>query len=86
MTRFSRQRPTSTTLEANPGSSGYFSTKEIRPIVKNNRWMELCRLASGEQDPQKLLALIKAINDRLDAKEETVPDKAPSRPHRLISD
>jgi hypothetical protein len=86
MTRFSRQRPTSTTLEANPGSSGYFSTKEIRPIVKNNRWMELCSLASGEQDPQKLLALIKAINDRLDAKQETVPDQAPSRPNRLISD
>ena len=36
---------------------------------KTERWFELCQLASTEQDPQKLLALITEINNLLQAKE-----------------
>jgi hypothetical protein len=36
---------------------------------KTERWFELCQQAAVEQDPQKLLALIKEINDLLEAKE-----------------
>jgi hypothetical protein len=36
---------------------------------KTERWMELCKLAAVEQDPKKLLALIKEINDLLIEKE-----------------
>jgi hypothetical protein len=36
---------------------------------KTERWMELCRQAAIEQDPDKLLALVKEINDLLEAKE-----------------
>ncbi len=34
------------------------------------RWQQLCALATGEQDPEKLLLLIREINDILEAKEE----------------
>jgi hypothetical protein len=33
------------------------------------RWLELAELASKEQDPAKFTALIKEINDILEAKE-----------------
>jgi hypothetical protein len=36
---------------------------------KKERWLELCALAAVEQDPQKLTALVKEINDLLEAKE-----------------
>jgi len=36
---------------------------------KTERWMELCKQAATEQDPQKLMALVKEINDLLEAKE-----------------
>ncbi len=36
---------------------------------KTERWMELCKQAAVEQDPQKLMALVKEINDLLEAKE-----------------
>ena len=39
------------------------------PVLdKKERWEELCDLASKEQDPQKLLELIKEINCLLEAK------------------
>lgn len=34
----------------------------------NERWKELCELASKEQDPQKLIDLIREINNLLEAK------------------
>ena len=34
------------------------------------RWQQLCALAAAEQDPEKLLALIREINDILEAKEQ----------------
>ena len=33
------------------------------------RWMQLCEQAAIEQDPEKLLALVREINDILEAKE-----------------
>jgi len=36
---------------------------------KKERWLELCELAALEQDPQKLLMLVKQINDLLVEKE-----------------
>ncbi len=36
---------------------------------KTERWMELCKQAAVEQDPQKLMAFVKEINDLLEAKE-----------------
>jgi hypothetical protein len=39
-------------------------------MQNNPRWMELARLAAEEQDPVKMLALIKEINELLEAKEE----------------
>jgi hypothetical protein len=36
---------------------------------KTERWLELCKQAAIEQDPQKLMALVKEINDLLEAKE-----------------
>jgi hypothetical protein len=32
-------------------------------------WMQLCQQASVEQDPEKLLVLVREINDLLEAKE-----------------
>ena len=32
-------------------------------------WMELCEKAAIEQDPEKLMVLVKQINDLLEAKE-----------------
>ena len=36
---------------------------------KTERWMELCKQAAIEQDPQKLLALVEEINALLEKKE-----------------
>jgi hypothetical protein len=34
----------------------------------NERWMQLCEKASTEQDPDKLIELIREINDLLEQK------------------
>jgi hypothetical protein len=34
------------------------------------RWLELCEKASNEQDPEKLMLLIREINDLLEEKEK----------------
>lgn len=36
---------------------------------KTERWLELCNQVAVEQDPQKLIELVKEINDLLEAKE-----------------
>ena len=33
------------------------------------KWMQLCEQAAAEQDPQRLLFLVRQINDLLEAKE-----------------
>jgi hypothetical protein len=43
------------------------------------RWMELCEQAANEQDPQKLLALVREINDMLEAKERRLRIFPPTR-------
>ena len=45
------------------------------------RWMELCEQAANEQDPAKLMALVKEINDLLETKERRLgilPEKLPN--------
>jgi hypothetical protein len=46
---------------------------------KKERWMELCAQAADEQDPQKLLALVKEINDLLEEKERRLGVLPPKR-------
>jgi hypothetical protein len=50
---------------------GFYSrSRKENPLQeKTERWFELCRQAAVEQDPEKLLALIREINDLLEAKE-----------------
>ena len=50
------------------------------PIVENDEkesWMRLCELAATEQDPEKLLTLVKEVNRMLD--ENKQPNVNPSR-------
>jgi hypothetical protein len=42
------------------------------------KWFELCALAAREDDPEKLIALVREINHLLDEKQRRL-DKA--RPH-----
>jgi hypothetical protein len=37
--------------------------------LKDKNWLELCEAASREQDPEKLLQLITALNEALEQKE-----------------
>jgi hypothetical protein len=39
-------------------------------LENREKWMELCELASTEQDPEKLLALVQEINRLLEGKQE----------------
>jgi hypothetical protein len=39
-------------------------------------WMELCEQAANEQDPDKLVTLVKEINDLLEAKETRLRDRS----------
>jgi hypothetical protein len=51
--------------------------------MKNNpRWMELSALAAAEEDPEKMLALIKEINDLLEAKEKRLLSEHPRDPSK----
>jgi len=55
---------------------------------KKERWMELCEQAADEQDPEKLLALAKEINDLLEEKEGrlgVLPPKDSKKPTTGIS-
>ncbi|HEX3321094.1 MAG TPA: hypothetical protein VHR84_10355 [Terriglobales bacterium] len=52
------------------------------------RWERLCELAADEQDHEKLLELVKEINDLLEAKEQrlAMQRKPPSDESSLVSD
>ena len=43
---------------------------------KLEQWRQLCELAAVEQDPEKLLALVKEINRLLDIKEKRLRQKS----------
>jgi hypothetical protein len=43
-------------------------------VQGSERWKELCELASKEQDPKKLVELIKEINRLLEAKRHRLED------------
>jgi hypothetical protein len=45
----------------------------------NPRWEELCRQATVEQDPNKLMELVKEINRLLDEKHERLV-RGPGKP------
>lgn len=48
---------------------------------KQERWMNLCGQAAIEQDPEKLIRLVKEINDLLEEKERRLgilPPKLPA--------
>jgi hypothetical protein len=46
-------------------------------ILKNReKWMELCAQAAIEQDPAKLLVLVKEINRLLEEKEQRLQSRA----------
>jgi hypothetical protein len=42
------------------------------------RWMHLCELAASEQNPAKLLELIREINNLLEAKEKRLKERSTS--------
>jgi hypothetical protein len=46
-------------------------------VIDNERWIELCMQASGEQDPEKLMELIQDANDLLDAKQKRLDGHHP---------
>ena len=46
----------------------------------SERWRQLCELAVREQDPAKLMQLIKEINELLDAKERRLRGDSPGEP------
>ena len=37
-------------------------------MQRTERWLELCKKAAVESDPKKMLALVKEINDLLEAR------------------
>jgi len=46
-------------------------------VQGNERWKELCELASREQDSKKLQELVKEINELLEAKQQRLDRKVP---------
>ena len=73
------------TLTQSRGSLGYtFATAPIKNYKQRSemkgekleQWRQLCELAAVEQDPEKLLALVKEINRLLDVKEKRLRQKS----------
>jgi hypothetical protein len=50
---------------------GIASRREVHSLKgqKKEIWMQLCERAAGEQDPDKLMELVKEINQLLEEKE-----------------
>jgi len=46
----------------------------------SERWKQLCEQAAKEQDPAKLMKLIKEINELLEAKERRLKGDLPAEP------
>jgi hypothetical protein len=73
------------TVTQSRGSLGYTSAttpnktyKQRSPMKgeKLEQWRQLCELAAIEQDPERLLALVKEINRLLDEKEKRLREKS----------
>jgi len=47
---------------------------------KRELWMDLCERAASEQDPQKLIELVKQINQLLEEKERRLGVSTPMPP------
>jgi len=47
---------------------------------KKERWLELCAQAAVEQDPKKLMVLVKEINELLEQKERRLGILPPLAP------
>jgi len=43
-------------------------------VQQNERWLELCAKAATESDPKTMLALVREINDLLEAKDRRRPE------------
>jgi hypothetical protein len=55
----------------------------LMEVETKERWLELCEQAAVEQDPQKLMALVKEICELLEAKERRlgiIPPVLPRHP------
>jgi hypothetical protein len=52
--------------------------KENRLRERTEEWKELCRQATVEQDPQKLLELTRRINELLNGKQNRLEHKSDS--------
>ncbi len=52
---------------------------------KKDRWIQLCELASREQDPEKLLRLVMEINRLLDERDQSLK-MGKDGPHDLGKD
>ena len=46
----------------------------------SERWRQLCEMAANEQDPTKLMKLIKEIDELLEAKERGLRGDSPAEP------
>jgi hypothetical protein len=46
--------------------------------ANKERWLILCEQAANEQDPDRLMALVKEINDLLEKKQGRLDHAAPS--------
>jgi hypothetical protein len=66
----------------NPGTFDLL-LKDWRCFVlgkERERFLELCGLATNEQDPNRLLELVREINDILEAKEERLKQRKTPNP------
>ena len=80
------------TLTQSRGSLGYTSTTADKTYKQRSQmkgekleqWKQLCELAAIEQDPERLLALVKEINRLLDEKEKRLRGK-PEKSEQLGS-
>ena len=53
--------------------------------VNKERWLELCAQAAVEQDPARMLELVKEINDLLEEKERRLGIFPPEQPNPSAS-
>jgi hypothetical protein len=50
---------------------------------RQEEWLELCRQASIEQDPEKLFQLVRRMNDLLDAEDKRLRARSVQPPSNI---
>jgi len=64
--------------------NGHHHSPEVRSLKGQTKeiWMQLCERAASEQDPEKLMELVKEINRILEEKERRLKNTSvnPKRP------